>query len=363
MTCHPEPARQRMMTMADHARKGWTIPQALLGTACGALGIAIAILGFLDIYLTVTHLLGPTWGDWSWTVIVLGEGSFAGCYLGWLLLVLRDRPPTRTRAFPILYMTTFGALSLVLNLYAGWGTIPGVASHAIVVAAFFGYLLFVKVLIHRLSADPAARALDEELADARRHAVDLVRDRCGITWRLTAPRLLRRQITSGRFPHAVTTAVRESLKEFGPSWEPAVGTWVADALAVRVKAEVLAESARQDITRRASEAIARAALPVPIETPLAEPAEDAPRDTPQKAPADAPQKPPGSALRRVRRLGGRKATDDDLREAIRELFTDGDAVTKYRVVKELPIGEKRADRLLAEVQTERPSLAEVRNLR
>ena len=49
-----------------------------------------------------------------------------------------------------------------------------------------------------------------------------------------------------------------------------------------------------------------------------------------------------------------------LLEAIRELSADGAAVTKYRVTKELPVGESRADRLLAAWHAERPSLSVAR---
>lgn len=360
MSLNPERQSPKMSPVANHARKAWTGAEMVLGTAVTLLGFAIAVLGFLDIYLSITHLLHPIWGDWSWTVIVLGEGSFAGCYLGWLLLVLRDRLPARIRVFLVAYLSVFAAGSLVLMIYAGRSSLPGIASHVIVVAAFYGFLLFVKVLIHRLSADPAARVLEEELADARQHAIDLVRDRCGIFWRFTAPRLLRRQITSGRFPHAVLAAVRDSLTEYGPSWEPAVGTWIADGLAVRVKAETRAETVHQDITRKASEALARQAPPAAIEAPPAGTVQDAPQDASQKASADAPQKPAAGAVQRARRKGGRKVTDDDIRDGIRELYADGKPVTKYRVMKELPVGDERAGRLLTEVQAERPSLAVAR---
>lgn len=342
--------------MATHARKDWTAAQAALAIACATLGLAIGILGFLDIYLSVTHLLHPIWGDWSWTVIVLGEGSFAGCYLGWLLLVLRDRLPVRIRVFLVAYLSAFAAGSLVLNLYAGWGSVPGIASHAIVVGAFFGYLLFVKVLIHRLSADPAARALEEELADARQHAIDLVRDRCGMFWRLTAPRLLRRQITSGRFPHAVLSAVRDSLKEYGDSWEPAVGTWVADALAVRVKAETRAETVHQDITRRASEAMARTA---PQRAPEA-PAGDATQAPPQGATGRGHEAPAQDRPRKRPKPRPRAMSDDDLKPYVRDALAANPEAPLKDIQKATGTGPDRARRLRTEVQAERPSLSVAR---
>lgn len=327
-----------------HARKDWTGSHVALGTAVATLGVAIGILGFLDIYLSVTHLLHPIWGDWSWTVILLGEGSFAGCYLGWLLLVLRDRPPARIRAFLVAYLSVFAAGSLVLNLYAGRKSVPGLASHAIVVAAFFGYLLFVKVLIHRLSADPAARAMEEELADARQHAVDLVRDRCGMFWRITAPRLLRRRITSGRFPHAVVSAVRNSLGEYGPSWEPAVGTWVADGLAVRVKAQTQADAVHEDITRRASEAMAQSMHEAPPETSHEPPSGDGhetPSVTPARERARRPSKPRPRAM-----------SDDELMPFVLDLFDDDPAPSIGAVRRATGTGPERARRLLERGQEE-----------
>jgi hypothetical protein len=83
------------------------------------------------------------------------------------------------------------------------------------------------------------------------------------------------------------------------------------------------------------------------------PAEDAPQTAPRKASARAPQKPSAGAVQKARRKGGRKATDEDIREGIRELFADRGKVSKYLVMKELPVGDKTAGRLLAEVQAER----------
>ena len=333
-----------MNGMANHARKAWTGAEMVLGTAVMLLGFAIAVLGFLDIYLSITHLLHPIWGDWSWTVIVLGEGSFAGCYLGWLLLVLRDRLPARVRVFLVAYLAVFASGSLVLMVYAGRGSLPGIASHVIVVAAFYGFLLFVKVLIHRLSADPAQRALEEELADVRRHATDLVRDRCGAFWRFTAPRLLRRQITSGRFPHAVTAAVQESLTEYGPSWEPAVGTWIADGLAVRAKAEVQAETVHQDISRKASEAravTARETAPVtPHEAPSGD-MQETPSATPSRERSRKPSKPRPRAM-----------SDDELMPWIRDLLAADPLPSVGAARRATGTGPDRAKRLLERGQEE-----------
>lgn len=339
-----------------HARKDWTGPHIALGVAVAILGLAIGVLGFLDIYLSVTHLLHPIWGDWSWTVIVLGEGSFAGCYLGWLLLVLRDRLPARVRVFLVAYLSVFASGSLVLMIYAGRESLPGIASHVIVVAAFYGFLLFVKVLIHRLSADLGARALEEELTDVRRHAIDLVRDRCGMFWRFTAPRLLRRQITSGRFPHAVLAAVRDSLAEYGPSWEPAVGTWIAGGLAVRAKAEVQAETVHQDITRKASEALARQAPQAAIE---ASP-EGATQVPTQGTPEGSHETPVRDRPRKRPKPRPRAMSDDDLKPYVRDVLAANPEAPLKDIQKATGTGPDRARRLRGEVHAERPSLAVAR---
>ena len=340
-----------MTPMGLHARKDWTRPHVALGAAVATLGLAIGILGFLDIYLSVTHLLHPIWGDWSWTVIVLGEGSFAGCYLGWLLLVLRDRLPAKVRVFLVAYLAVFASGSLVLMVDAGHKSVSDIASHVIVVLAFYGFLLFVKVLIHRLSADLTARAMEEELADVRRHAIDLVRDRCGMFWRFTAPRLLRRQITSGRFPHAVMAAVRDSLAEYGPSWEPAVGTWIADGLAVRVKAQTQAETVHEDITRRASEARSVTMQETPLVTvheasgePLQMPSGDE-HETRSATPARERSRKPSKPRPRV-------MSDDELMPYIRDLLAEDPGASISRARKATGTGPERAKRLLERGQEE-----------
>lgn len=333
-----------MPGMGLHARKDWTRPHVALGAAVAVLGLAIGVLGFLDIYLSVTHLLHPIWGDWSWTVIVLGEGSFAGCYLGWLLLVLRDRLPAKVRVFLVAYLAVFASGSLVLMVDAGHKSVSDVASHVIVVLAFYGFLLFVKVLIHRLSADLAARAMEEELADVRRHAIDLVRDRCGMFWRFTAPRLLRRQITTGRFPHAVLAAVRDSLAEYGPSWEPAVGSWIADGLAIRVKAQTQAETVHEDITRRASEARAVTVHETPLVTPREAPSGDA-HETPSVT-------PPRERSRKPSKPRPRAMSDDDLMPYIRDLLEASPAPSIGDARRATGTGPDRAKRLLQRGQEE-----------
>lgn len=192
------------------------------------------------------------------------------------------------------------------------------------------------------------------LEDARLHARDLLRAAGETDPAPVIPAALRRAVRSGRLPADVVAAVDRGMTFGGATqWEPAVATWVTSQLTLPDRLSAQLQATRQEIAREAS--------PVPAEAPLLEPAAEAPAAAPRSASA----KPPGSALQRVRRMGGRKASDEDVREAIRELFADGKPVTKYRVVKELRgpkggIGDDKAGRLLAEVQAERPPLAAVR---
>jgi hypothetical protein len=84
---------------------------------------------------------------------------------------------------------------------------------------------------------------------------------------------------------------------------------------------------------------------VPAAAPPEVPAQNDPEAI-EAPPESPPQKAAVSAVKRVTRLG-RKATDEDLLEAMRELAADSTPVTKTRIVRELPVGEPRAERLMA----------------
>jgi hypothetical protein len=58
-------------------------------------------------------------------------------------------------------------------------------------------------------------------------------------------------------------------------------------------------------------------------------------------------------VRRVNRLG-RKATDDDLLTAMREMAAEGRVPTKTRVKDELPVGDERAARLVVLYHQQQP---------
>lgn len=306
-----------------------------------AFGIALTPIAFLVMLITVIRVLRPSFGEWAWTVPVGTEAGFVGLFCADLLLEWKRRPLRVLRGAP--YVLALASLSL--NLYAAAGSAPAMIGHAVLPLLFFGYILAAEVVVRRLSVTDEERAVEEAMADALAHARDLVRERLGPAWRLRCPSLLRRQIRSRRATATVRQAA-ESAAKYGrhTELEDATGKWVAGGLAVRAKADVGAETARQDIARQAPPA------------PVQEAAQDAPQPPAQKAPrtsSRAPsQKVPVSAVQRVRRKGGRKASDEEIREAIRELAAGVPGLKKYRVMKELPVGDERAERLLAEVLAE-----------
>lgn len=319
--------------IASHAREAWTGAQMVLGTACTVLGIAIAFFGFTDIYLSVTHLLAAWWGAWAWTVILLGEGSGIGSYLGWLLLDLRDSPPRRVRAFLAAYLAGFAGVSLALMLYAGRAAVPDLLSHALIVAAFYGYLVFAKVLVRRLSADPAAREAEQALADARRYAMDLLRDRKGALWRWrpSVPSLLRRQVLTGRLPAAVLTAVRESLREYGQPWEETVREWVLGpaGLNLSAQAEMASQKAAETIRQEVPEGVPQTVPEAPSGT-----VPEAVSGPSRSASPGAPRKPSPSAVKRM--------SGADLAPYVGTLLEGDPGLTKAAVMKALRVGEPKA---------------------
>jgi Protein of unknown function (DUF2637) len=213
-------------------------------------------------------------------------------------------------------------------------------------------LLWRRMRLLGVTAWPLMCAME----DARLHLRDLI-EAIGEKYpRRPVPSAVRRVIATGRFPGEVSERIRDGLQYGGAAtWEPSLESWLSDRL--RLPAGI-------------SEAISADAVSTPPEAPPApvqEPAQDAPQPPVRSAPRTPSQKAPVSAVQRARRKGGRKATDEEIRVAIRELAADVPELKKYRVMKELPVGDERAERLLAEVlaegeQADEP-LAEVRSLR
>lgn len=183
--------------------------------------------------------------------------------------------------------------------------------------------------------------------DARLHCADVVTAARVRRPDLPVPLTVRRAMRSGRFPADVADAIKRSLGYGGATvWEPALETWLASRLGLpETIAEVLSND-RREVAPVTPPAVVAEAPPEAIAAPLPEPA------------GATPRRPSLSAVKRAQRAG-RRATDDLLLEAIRELAESGAAMTRYRVAKELPVGEPKADRLLAMWHAERPSFAVV----
>jgi hypothetical protein len=329
------------LTAPKHARKPWTIPQAILAGACTVLGVAIAVFGFTDIYLSVTHLLHNWWGDWSWTVILLGEGAALGAYLASLLADLRLAKVPRALGLVLAgYLALFAAGSLTLMLYAGHASAPDLVSHAIVPVSFFGYLLLAKVLVRHLSAPPPS-VLDGALADSRRYAMDLLRDRKGVLWRWrpSVPSLLRRQVLTGRLPAVVTAAVRKSLAEYGDPWERAVRAWVLGEEGLNLSARAEADS------RKAASEIARDEVPgEPEPVPQTMP-ETAPGTVPEARPQARPQARSGVALK-LSPGKSRGMSPGELAEHVAAMLDEYGTVSQAQVKRDLSVGTEKAKEAL-----------------
>ena len=126
---------------------GWTRPQRFLAAVLIVLGVGITIPAFTEIYLTVTHLVRPAFGDWAWTVPVAGEIAFTYLFLSGVLLAMKRAPAGVMRS---VLMPVIIAGSVVLNIWAYLGSVPAITGHLIVVVAFFGVLLAGKETVMTL---------------------------------------------------------------------------------------------------------------------------------------------------------------------------------------------------------------------
>lgn len=212
------------------------------------LGCALAPVFFLDMFRTVTGLLGASGFPDAWTVPAATEGAFVFLYLLGLWLQRKGKPKTWLRWAPY----PFAAASLFLNVYAAHGHIAPMVGHASVTIAFFLPVLAAEAAVHSLAVTDDEVKLTAELADARRYALDFVRDQKGIFWRLRVPSLLRRQIARSRPPAAVIAAVREGVTEGGAAkWETTVEEWVTAGLTRGVQMTVKVAAKKREIERQA----------------------------------------------------------------------------------------------------------------
>jgi hypothetical protein len=315
------------VAMSKHADR-WTGPHIVVATGCTVIAVAVAVLGFLDIYLTITHLLHQWWGDWAWTVIVLGEGAGVGAYLGWLLLEMRDNPPKRIRVFVACFLAAFAAASLGLNVLASKGSVADALSHVVVVGAFFGYLFYAKVLVERLSGTAHSRALEVAMADARQYAMDLCRDRKGRAWRWRVPVLLRRQILSGRLTDDVRQQVSLMVGARRTSgWEEKIREWVLGTEGLNLSARAEADA------RKAAQEIAASASP-------GEP-ESAPQAVPVARPQARSQTRSGPALK-LSASRSRNMSPADLEPHVSAMLEKYGSVSEARIKRDLHVGAEKA---------------------
>jgi hypothetical protein len=158
------------------------------------------------------------------------------------------------------------------------------------------------------------------------------------------PSAIRAAAASGRFPGEIADAVRDGK---AAQWEPVMGAWVAHRLG-------LPEAITESLSLGRAEAI-----PLPV----ADAVREAPPETPLLPSAAATRKASAGTTRKAAKGAARRPSDDDLMEAIREF---GPGVTKYRVMADLHLGDKRAQRLLdrlaaeSSAAPERPGLSAVR---
>jgi hypothetical protein len=127
-----------VLLLPRDGRQPWPKSHRILAGALMLLGAAIAGPAFIVIYQTVTHLMHPYMGAWSWVVPVSGEIAFTFLFLNGLLLALRRAPAGALRG---LLMTAILGGSTFLVAWASSKATPDMAGHLVVVDGFYGVLL------------------------------------------------------------------------------------------------------------------------------------------------------------------------------------------------------------------------------
>ena len=240
----------------SQSRDQW---RRLLRTVIVTIYLGLTPVFFWSMFKTVSDLVKPSFTDGgAWTVPVATEGCFALLYLLGLYLLLANKPSRWLRYAPY----PFAGGSLFLNVYAAHGSITGIVGHGMITLAFFVPILAGENAISSLAVSEEFVALAAELADARRYALDLVRDEKGPFWRWYVPSLLRRQILRSRQPAAVVAAVKAGLEDGGAvMWEPAVERWVIDGLTRKARMAADVKDATKAIALRADQSPPRSQAP------------------------------------------------------------------------------------------------------
>jgi hypothetical protein len=321
--------------------------QKLLAAAVLTIAAGVTPVFFIVMFVTVNHLLGPSFDGWAWTVPVATEATFTLLFL-WAVLMEWLRRPRR-----VLWLAPypFALMSAFLNVWASHGSLAGMAGHLAVTLAFFTPVTFAKAGVRSLLVTDEERAGVVTLADAKAHARDMLRSALGIWWHWKAPILLRRQLRSGRLPAKVMEAVGNGARYGGATvWEPAVEAWIAAAVTLPERTAEVLRAARAE----ASAPVVAGAPQDPSASTAAAPPGGPSPEAPATHPATTPATPSRGTSGKPRRLVPGKASDDDLAALIIPLLADGE-VTPTRVVKVIrehaggkaSIGHDRAGKVLA----------------
>lgn len=321
---------QAPLTGPRHAAR-WTFPQAALATVAAVFAVAVTPLFFASMFMTVLDLLRSSpYGAWPWVVPLAAEGCFTALFLMDVVIVLRRKPRGRLRSAPWL----FAAGSLVLNFLAGHGNPASVTGHVMVTLAFFFTVIEGEEAVRKLAVADRDARIAEIMADARRYAIDVVRDRRGRLWRWRVPVLLRRDITSGRLCDEVRQAVELAVSVGRSSgWRGPVLEWVTKELRLPDEAAAADRKALEQITRSEPEA----PLGVIPETV----SEDNPKALPRQA-SKAPAKPalkltPGRA---------RSMTPEQVAGHVEAMLEEYGDVGVPRIKKDLHVGGDKAQQAL-----------------
>lgn len=316
-----------LRSLIAHARAAGRPGRRGFRTAIITFGAALAPVFFADMFKTVVDLLSPSFHGWAWTVPAATEGSFIFLYLLDLYLLSEGKPKGWLRFAPY----PFALASLILNVYASFGDLPGMLGHGVVTIAFFLPILAGESAVKSLSVSDDAVRLAAEMKAARRYAIDLVRDQLGFFWRFrpSVPSLLRTRIISGRLPGTVARAVRDgAAADDATLWEPAVEKMVTTALTQR---ERLTEKVRQERTR------------IDRQQDRADDRQDRPADDRQQDRQDDRQKPPPPDRQTAAAAAAQRAK-------VRQLLTDDPAITLKAAMEKSGASESTVTRVKREMR-------------
>jgi|ERR1035438_1521572 hypothetical protein len=233
--------------------------QWILACTVTVLASALAGLAFLGMFTTVRAEEVPYFGRLAWDVPASVDlGIVAAILMALLFEWMRfPWPPLRIAA------AVFMAASAWLNWQAAHGHLVGAVGHIAapvlfvtlveggrhwvrhrtgiaagtvrdgiplvrwVLAPWPSWRLHRRMVLQRIVSYPLAAELDL----ARLHMTDMLRAELGTRWRGEAPRMLARQLRTGRLPEPVIAAVKAAL---GPAktsgWEDAASAEVRAAL-------------------------------------------------------------------------------------------------------------------------------------